>query len=57
VSLNLLKSPRSFYIVTLQHEVLPRLEYFQSSSSGQNNIITTEVAKIPVLCGNFNWTF
>jgi len=40
-----------------QHQVLPRLAYFQSSRSGQNNIITWEVAQNPVLCQISNQTF
>jgi len=34
-----------FYIVILQDEALPHLVYFQSSSSGENNVITSDVAK------------
>jgi len=30
----------------LQHQLLPRLAYFQSSSFGQNNIIMTAAAKL-----------
>jgi len=42
VSINLLKSLRSFYTVMLQHQILTTLAYF--STSGQNNIITSAVA-------------
>jgi len=33
--------------------MLPRLAYFQSSSSGQNNIITSEVAKKSSIMSEF----
>jgi len=42
VSINLLKSLTRFCIVILQHHVLPRLTFFQSSGGGQNNIIMSE---------------
>jgi len=54
VSINLPRSLTRFYIVILQHEVLPRLAFFQLSSSVQNNVIRSEVAKNPVLRQNFN---
>jgi len=54
VSINLPRSLTRFYIVILQHEVLPRLAFFQLSGSGQNNVIRSEVAKNPVLRQNFN---
>jgi len=53
-SRNLLKSLRWFYNVILQHQTLPRLAYFQSTSSGQNKIVTFEVAKNPLLRQNCN---
>jgi len=46
VLINLMSSLRKFYLVILQYQLLPRLAYFQSSSSGQNNIIMSEVAKL-----------
>jgi len=45
-----------FYIVILEHPVLPRLGYFHSSSSGQNKFITSEDAKNPIVCQNVNST-
>jgi len=54
VSINLLKLLRRLYTVILQHQVLPRLAYFQSSNSGQNNSITSEVTKKPA---QFIWYF
>jgi len=45
VSINLLKLLRRLDIIILQHQVRPRLANFQSSHSGHNNSITSEVAK------------
>jgi len=48
VSINLPRSLTRFYIVILQHEVLPRLAFFQLSGSGQNKYyvrISTKLAK------------
>jgi len=53
-SINLLK-PLRFCNVTLQHQVLPCLVYFQSSSNGQNNNIMSDVVKNPVLCQYCNY--
>jgi len=50
VSVNMLKSPRMSCNVILQHQGLPRVAYFQLSSSGKNNITTSDVAINPVLC-------
>jgi len=38
------------------NSLLPRLAHFQSCSTGQNNIITSEVTKNLVSCQNFNLT-
>jgi len=46
VSINLLTALRRFYIVIDQHQALPLLEFFQSSSCGQNNIITSQKVRI-----------
>ena len=43
MSINLLKELRRFY--KLKHQVLPHLAYSNWFSSGQNNIITPEIAK------------
>jgi len=49
VSKNLLKSLRRFYIVILQYQVLPRLAYFQSSSSGKTTLLRQKAQKNNVM--------